>query len=75
MLWRLVETSEQASVLELVSVLLHFGNVLLKQTISLQELFEGFDHDASGVITLSEFCSLLRLVSGSTFSKQAVRGK
>lgn len=57
---------------ELLNVLLHFGDVMVKESITLSELFDGFDQNASGSVTVSEFCSLLRLVGSSAYSKQAV---
>jgi len=64
--------TEQPQSQELMKILMHFGDVLLNNSVTLQELFEGFDQNGSGSISISEFCSLLRLIGASIFSKQTV---
>jgi hypothetical protein len=50
---------------ELCDVLRHVG-------FTVTEMFNGFDRNGSGKISVSEFCSLLRLVLGSTFDKRII---
>lgn len=50
---------------ELCDVLRHAG-------FTVKEMFNGFDRNASGKISISEFCSMLRFVVGSTFDKRII---
>ena len=62
-------TSEQkellASMYDLCDVLRHAG-------FTVQEMFAGFDRNGSGEISVSEFCSLLRVMLGRSVDKKII---
>lgn len=52
--------------------LLQFFLPLRYAGFSVKDIFDTFDRDASGSISVSEFCSLLRLIVGNTFDKRMI---
>jgi hypothetical protein len=50
---------------ELCDALRHAG-------FTIREMFNGFDRNGSGEVSVAEFCSMLRLILGNTFEKRLI---
>jgi Ca2+-binding EF-hand superfamily protein len=57
---------------QLTQCLFDLCDSLRHSGFTMKDIFDSFDRDASGSISVSEFCSLLRLVVGSGFDKRVI---
>lgn len=64
--------SKSKSIESLTKCLFELCDVLRKAGFTVIEMFSGFDRNGSGEISVSEFCSMLRLVVGNTFDKKLI---
>jgi Ca2+-binding EF-hand superfamily protein len=53
-------------------VLTELCDTVMNAGFTVMEMYECFDRNGNGIISYSEFCSLLRLIVGSTFDKRAI---
>ncbi len=56
----------------LTKVLYQLCDVMRHAGFTVVEMFSSFDRDASGSVSINEFCSMLRLIVGPTFDKKII---
>lgn len=63
---------DEKSEIVLLKVLYELCDSLRHAGFTVTEMFSSFDRNASGDISISEFCSMLRLVVGNNFDKRTI---
>ena len=61
-----------SSMRALTKVLFDMCDTIRHTGFTVEQMFTSFDRDGSGTITISEFCSLLRLIVGASFDKKLI---
>lgn len=65
-------SAHSASISALVKALYELCDALRHANFTVTEMFSGFDRNGSGEVSISEFCSMLRLVLGNSFDKKLI---
>lgn len=65
-------TDNNKAMKHLKYVLTELCDTVMNAGFTVMEMYECFDRNGNGVISYSEFCSLLRLIVGSAFDKRAI---
>lgn len=68
----LATTSKSKSIAALSKCLFELCDALRHAGFTVVEMFSGFDRNGSGDVSISEFCSMLRLVVGSSVEKRLI---
>ena len=64
--------SKDRNISELANILYKLCDTLRHAGFTINEMFAGFDRNGSGSISISEFCSMLRLVIGNYGNKRLI---
>jgi hypothetical protein len=65
-------TAKSKSIAALTKCLFELCDALRHAGFTVVEMFSGFDRNGSGGVSMSEFCSMLRLVVGNHFEKRLI---
>jgi hypothetical protein len=65
-------TAKSKSIAALSRCLFELCDALRHAGFTVVEMFSGFDRNGSGGVSISEFCSMLRLVVGNNFEKRLI---
>jgi len=65
-------TAKSKSISALTKCLFELCDALRGAGFTVVEMFSGFDRNGSGDVSISEFCSMLRLVVGNNFEKRLI---
>lgn len=68
----LATTSKSKSIASLSKCLFQLCDALRHAGFTVVEMFSGFDRNGSGGVSISEFCSMLRLIVGNNFEKRLI---
>lgn len=68
----LTTTAKSKSIAALSRCLFELCDALRHAGFTVVEMFSGFDRNGSGGVSISEFCSMLRLVVGNNFEKRLI---